>query len=89
MKSATISFGQTLVQEDLDRAQRAARHCDVFLAIGTSLTVFPVAYLPQIAASSGASVAILNAQPTPYDDIADWVLRDPLSEVLPAIVAAI
>lgn len=89
LKSATISFGQKLVQDDLQRAQRAAMSCEVFLAIGTSLTVFPVAYLPQIAVSAGADLAILNAEPTPYDDLARWVFRDPLSQVLPALVDAI
>ena len=89
LKSATISFGQNLVQDDLQRAQRAATNCDVFLAVGTSLTVFPVAYLPQMAVAAGADLAILNAEPTPYDDIARWVLRDPLSEVLPALVDAV
>lgn len=89
LKSATISFGQNLVPEDLDRAQRAAATCDVFLAVGTSLTVFPVAYLPQVAVSNGAALAILNAEPTPYDDLAKWVSRDPLSESLPALAAAV
>lgn len=89
LKSATISFGQNLVREDLERAQRAAMTCDVFLAVGTSLTVFPVAYLPQVAASKGARIAIFNAQPTPYDDIATWVVRQPLSESLPALAAAV
>ena len=85
LKSATISFGQNLVPEDLDRAQRAAMASDVFIAAGTSLTVYPVAYLPQVAHSSGARIAIFNAQPTPYDDIAEWVIREPLSLALPAL----
>ena len=89
LKSATISFGQNLVPEDLQRAQRAALGCDVFLAVGTSLTVFPVAYLPQMAASKGARVAIFNAEPTPYDDVADWVVRDPLSVSLPSLVEGV
>ena len=89
LKSATISFGQNLVAEDLDRAQRAAMKGDLFIAAGTSLTVYPVAYLPNIAHSRGARVAIFNAQPTPYDDIAEWVIRDPLSEALPAVAAAL
>src|SRR5688500_3285577 len=54
LKSATISFGQSLVQEDLQRAHHEAAECDLFLAIGTSLTVFPVAYLPKVAHSKGA-----------------------------------
>lgn len=89
LKSATISFGQNLVADDLHRAQSAALSCDVFLAVGTSLTVFPVAYLPQAAVSAGALLAILNAEPTPYDDIATWVIREPLDEALPALVAAL
>ena len=86
LKSATISFGQNLVQEDLQRAQRAASACDLFMAIGTSLTVFPVAYLPQVAVSHGADLAILNAEPTPYDDIARWVVREPLGTSVPALI---
>lgn len=89
LKSATISFGQSLVQEDLDRAQRAAAQCDVFVAVGTSLTVFPVAYLPQVAAANGARVAIFNAEPTPYDGIAEWVVREPVSQSLPALLDAL
>ena len=89
LKSATISFGQNLVAEDLDSARRAAMASDVFIAIGTSLTVFPVAYLPQIATSRGAQLAILNAEPTPYDDLATWVIRDPLAESVPALAAAV
>ena len=89
LKSATISFGQNLVATDLDRAQRAAETCGVFLAIGTSLTVYPVAYLPQIAVSNGAALAILNAESTPYDDLAGWVVNDALSESLPALAAAL
>ncbi len=89
LKSATISFGQNLVQEDLGRAQRAAANCDVFLAVGTSLTVFPVAYLPKMAVAAGAELAILNAESTPYDDVAQWVFREPLSQVLPALVNAV
>ena len=89
LKSATVSFGQNLIAADLQRAQEAARRCDVFLAIGTSLTVFPVAYLPQVAVSSGARLAILNAEPTPYDDIATWVINDPLTTALPALVASL
>jgi NAD-dependent deacetylase len=85
LKSATISFGQNLVQEDLYRAQGAAQSCDFFLAVGTSLAVFPVAYLPQAALDGGARLALFNEEPTPYDDRADWVVRDPLGECLPRL----
>jgi NAD-dependent deacetylase len=65
LKSATISFGQSLVRGDLERAQRAAIRCDLFLAIGTSLSVYPVAYLPRLALGAGARLVIFNAEPTP------------------------
>ncbi len=86
LKSATISFGENLVPADLQRAQLAAAGADVFLAIGTSLGVYPAAALPEIALRSGAVLAILNAEPTPYDDHAEFVVRERLGEVLPALV---
>ena len=89
LKSATISFGQSLVADDLARAQQAAQSCDVFLAIGTSLTVYPVAYLPQLALEAGARLVIVNAEPTPYDDRADAILRDRIGDVLPRLVASL
>ena len=89
LKSATISFGQNLVAEDLQRAQNAASTCDVFLAIGTSLTVTPVAYLPRYALQAGAKLVILNAQETPYDSAANALIRGQIGEVLPAIVGLV
>jgi NAD-dependent deacetylase len=89
LKSATISFGQNLVEDDLMRAQNAAEESDVFLALGTSLGVYPVAYLPQRAVNTGARLAIVNAEPTPLDGLADWVIREPLGDALPALVALI
>lgn len=86
LKSATISFGQSLVQEDLERAHRAAGRCNLFLAIGTTLTVYPVAFLPEIALRSGARLVVLNAEPTPFDNRADAVVRDPLGETLGELV---
>ena len=85
LKSATISFGEDLVAEDLRRAQAAASRCDVFLAVGTSLTVHPAAALPGIAARSGARLAVFNAEATPYDTTADAVVRDRLGHVLAAL----
>jgi NAD-dependent deacetylase len=85
LKSATISFGQSLVAEDLRRAERAAARCDLFLAAGTSLAVYPAALLPQVALESGARLVILNAEPTPFDERADAVIRGPLSETLPQL----
>jgi NAD-dependent deacetylase len=89
LKSATISFGEMLVPEDLDRAQRAAARADVFLAAGTSLGVYPAAGLPEIAVRAGARLVIANAQETPFDAAADAVLRDPLGTVLPDLVARV
>jgi NAD-dependent deacetylase len=88
LKSATISFGQELVVADLDRARRAAADCDLLLAVGSTLTVSPACWLVPIAYKTGARVVIVNAQPTPYDDLADAVLRTPIGQVLPRIVGA-
>jgi NAD-dependent deacetylase len=89
LKSATISFGENLVEHDLHRSQLAAGRAEVFLAIGTSLVVYPAAALPEIALRNGARLVIMNAEPTPYDDLADAVVRDPLGVVLPALAARI
>ena len=85
LKSDTISFGQGLVPEVLRRAAAAAQHCNVMLSIGTSLQVYPVSGLVPSAKTAGALVIILNAEPTPFDGIADAVFRDSISAVLPGI----
>ena len=86
LKSATISFGQALVQSDLFRAQRAAAQCDLLLAVGTKLSVYPVAGVVPIAKEAGARVVIVNAEPTAMDTLADAVLRGPISTLLPRII---
>lgn len=86
IKSATISFGQALDEDVLYAAAAAAEECDLFLAIGSSLTVRPAAGLPEVAVRAGARLVIINAQPTPYDDLASAVISDSISEVLPALV---
>jgi NAD-dependent deacetylase len=86
LKSATVSFGQQLVPEVLRRAQDAADSCDLLLAVGTSLTVNPAAGLARRAATRGARLVIINADPTPYDGLAHALLRAPISEVLPQVV---
>lgn len=88
LKSATVSFGQNLDQGLLARAEEAAATAELFLAIGTSLTVYPVARLPEIALDAGARLVILNAEPTPLDDVAHAVLRGQAGEILTALVAA-
>ena len=86
LKSATISFGQQLVPEVIDRAMRAAAEADLFLSVGTSLQVYPIAGAVQIAKHAGARLVIVNAEPTPFDDIADAVFNDSISEVLPRLL---
>ena len=88
LKSATISFGQALVPEVIERALRCAGEADLFLAIGTTLQVYPVAGAVEIASSAGARIVILNAQETPFDGIADAVIREPIGAVLPQLVGA-
>lgn len=88
LKSATISFGQSLVVEDLVRAERAATGCDLLLAVGSTLTVHPICDVVPIAKHAGAALVIVNAEPTPFDDLADAVVRGSISEVLPAIVGS-
>lgn len=85
LKSDTISFGQSLVPEVLGRAAAAAQACDIMISIGTTLQVYPVAGLVPSAKAAGARIIILNAQPTPFDNIADAVFRDSISDVLPQI----
>jgi NAD-dependent deacetylase len=89
LKSATISFGENLVPEDLQRSQIAAGRADVFVAIGTSLVVYPAAALPEVAMRNGARLVIMNAEETPYDEVADIVVRDQLEDVLPGLAARV
>ena len=89
LKSATVSFGQPLDPDVIRAAERAARECDLFLAVGTSLTVFPAAALPRVAVGNGARLVIVNAEPTSYDGIANAVLREPIGGVLPRLVAGL
>jgi NAD-dependent deacetylase len=88
LKSATISFGQNLVHQDLVRSQEAAASCDLMFAIGSSLSVYPIAGVVPVAKRAGARVMILNAEPTAMDEIADLVIRGAIGELLPRITAA-
>lgn len=85
LKTATISFGQSLQPRVLAAARDAALGADLFLAAGTSLTVQPAATLAGVAVEHGARLVIVNAEPTPYDERADAVLRHRLGEVLPLL----
>jgi len=86
LKSATISFGQGLVQKDLERAGDAARRSDLMMAVGTKLSVYPIASVVPVAKDAGARVVILNAEPTEMDSLADVVLRGSISALLPRLV---
>ena len=88
LKSDTISFGQALVPEVIERALRVAVECDLLLAVGSTLQVYPVAGAVPLAKEAGARVVIMNAQPTQFDDIADAVLRMHIGEALPFLCAA-
>ena len=87
LKSATISFGQQLVPEVIDRAMQAAAQADLFLSVGTSLQVYPIAGAVPIAKRAGARVVIVNAEPTPFDELADAVFNESISAVLPKLLA--
>lgn len=86
LKSATISFGQQLDGDVLDAAADATREADLFAAVGTSLGVYPAAGLCDYALAHGARLVILNAEPTPYDEVADAVLREPIGAALPQLL---
>jgi NAD-dependent deacetylase len=86
LKSATISFGQSLEIDALERAQVAAQECDVLLCIGTSLGVFPVANMVPIAKNFDAEIVIVNAEPTGFDDLASILVPGSISDVLPVML---
>lgn len=86
IKSDTILFGQNLVPEVIDAAMVAAERCDLVLAVGSTLSVFPAANVVPRAKSAGARVVIVNGEPTKMDRFADSVLIGPLSDLLPALV---
>ena len=86
LKSATISFGQSLVARDLQRAEAAAAGCDLLLAVGSTLAVYPAARLVPIAAQAGAAIVIVNGGPTDLDSLADVVVKGSISELLTAMV---
>ena len=86
LKPATISFGQNLVAEDLFRAEEAAAACDLLLAVGSTLAVFPAAGLVPVAVRHGAVVVIVNGDPTEMDQLADVVVNGSISECLQALV---
>src|SRR5450830_1090633 len=86
MAADVVMFGESLPGAVLDAAVEASSSCDVFVAVGSTLTVQPAASLTGVAARAGARVIIINAEPTPYDRMADEVGRRPIEQALPALV---
>lgn len=86
LKPDVVYFGEQLPERALRRAVSAAESCDVFVAIGSTLTVYPVASLPGVALDAQASLIIVNAEPTAYDRYADEVIREPIETAVPALV---
>ncbi len=86
MAADIVMFSEPLRRDVLDAAVEAAASCHVFVAVGSTLTVQPAASLTRVAAQAGARVIIVNAEPTPYDHLADEVDRQPIEQVLPALV---
>jgi NAD-dependent deacetylase len=87
LKSDTISFGQALVPEVIDRAFDVSKQCDLMLAVGSTLSVYPAASCVPVARGAGATVVIVNAEVTEMDHLADHLLRGQIAEILPAVVA--
>lgn len=86
LKSATVMFGQALDPQVFQRAVAAAEGCDLFLAVGSTLSVEPAASLCTIAVEAGARLVIVNRDPTSYDRLATATIREPIGEAVPAIV---
>jgi NAD-dependent deacetylase len=86
VKSATISFGQSMPEREMRRAQEATEACDLMIAIGSSLVVYPAAGFPVMAKRLGAKLAILNREPTEMDEIADVVVNAEIGPTLSRIV---
>lgn len=89
IKTATISFGQAMPQQEMQRATMAAHDCDLMLAIGSSLVVYPAASIPLTAKQSGATFVIINREPTEQDPVADVVLNTEIGPVMTDAIALI
>jgi NAD-dependent deacetylase len=89
VKSATISFGQPMPKEPMERAETASRDCDLFLVLGSSLVVYPAAGFPLLAKGRGAMLAIVNREPTDQDPYADIVLHDEIGAVMTEVTAGL
>lgn len=86
LKPATVMFGESLDPVVLGEAVAVSKACEVFVAVGTSLQVQPAAGLAGVAVDHGARLIVVNAEPTPYDDLADEVVREPIGTALPELL---
>ncbi|MGW1408688.1 SIR2 family NAD-dependent protein deacylase [Streptomyces sp. NPDC002403] len=86
LKSATVMFGERLDPVVLGQAVSIAKACEVFVAVGTTLQVQPAASLAGLAVENGARLIVVNAEPTPYDELAEAVIREPIGTALPALL---
>lgn len=89
LKDATISFGQPMPEKEMAEAGRRAQLCDVMLTLGSSLVVYPAAYIPQFAHQAGAKLIIINMEPTPLDHLADVVIHAKTGPVMERIATEI
>lgn len=89
LKSMTVSFGQELPADVWQEAMQLSRQCDLFLALGSSLVVYPAAQLPETAKRSGARLVIINRDPTPMDEVADLVINASIGETMDKVMDVI
>ncbi|MCC9705598.1 NAD-dependent deacetylase [Streptomyces sp. MNU76] len=89
LKSATVMFGERLDPVVLGEAVAISKACQIFIAVGSSLQVQPAAGLAGVAADHGARLIIVNAEPTPYDERADEIVREPIGTALPEVLRGI
>ena len=86
IKTATVSFGQSMPEEQMSRAQHEVDHCDLMIVLGSSLTVFPAASFPEYAKRNGSKLAIVNREETPLDEIADVVVHEQIGPTMAMVV---
>ena len=87
IKTATVSFGQAMPADAMRRAEQLTKSCDLFLAVGSSLVVWPAAGFPMLAKRNGAALVIINREPTEFDEIADLVVRNDIGDSLAPFIA--
>jgi NAD-dependent deacetylase len=87
IKTATVSFGQAMPEREMRRAEQMTLDCDLFLAVGSSLVVWPAAGFPLMAKRNGAKLVIINREATEFDEIADLVIREDIGTVLAPFIA--